>query len=78
MDVWNLNLPPGGKINIRIYVKLAGSCYTVGTITNTAGASGTNPSFEVRSETLDLRSQTPRPMIRAILFVGRRTSRPGR
>ena len=40
------NLPPGGKINIRIYVKLAGS-YTVGTpITNTAGASGTNPSFE--------------------------------
>ena len=46
MDVWNLQPAAGRKINIRIYVKLAGS-YTVGTpITNTAGASGTNPSFE--------------------------------
>jgi len=70
------NLPPGGKINIRIYVKLAGS-YTVGTpITNTAGASGTNPSSSVRPETLDLRSQTPRPMIRASTACRRRTSRP--
>ena len=40
------NLPPGGKINIRVYVKLAGT-YTVGTpITNTAGAHADNTSFE--------------------------------
>ena len=39
------NLPPGGKVNIRIYVHLTPGTPADATITNTAGAHGANQTF---------------------------------